>query len=42
MPFLNESERKALHDTVVEEMESHMPLMNEEQPAECEDSVPDG
>ena len=40
--FLCESERKALHDAVIEEMESHMPLMKEEQPAGSEDCVTDG
>ena len=32
---------KALHDAVVEEIESNMPLMNEDEPAGGDDFVPD-
>ena len=42
MPFLSDFERKALYDAVVEEIESNMPLTNEDEPAGGDDFVPDG
>ena len=42
MPFLSDSERKALHDAVVGDIESNMPLTNEDEPAGGDDFVLDG